>query len=291
MTMAETLPYRHMLAGVAIQMTAHPAVRRAVNVATKTDGGVSLLHVLEEPTSTGAAADNDAVARRHLQQLQETLPLIRDFRLVTGRRWSSIVDVADELGVDLIVIGSFVRGQLAALLGETSDRVLHDSGRDVLVVRSDRYTQEQPPTDYRHVIAAVDRTAEDGIVGRRAVALAELYGARLTLIHILERFPVDRENEAITPENRDPMEYQKELRMRYLDGLAQTIGCPEAEREVIATNRTAGQGIPEAAATREADLIVVGSHRNYGLDVLLGNTADGIVHRAPCDVLVVHAEG
>ena len=36
-----------------------------------------------------------------------------------------------------------------------------------------------------------------------------------------------------------------------------------------------------------ADLIVVGSHGRHGLALLLGSTASGVLHGAPCDVLAV----
>ncbi len=36
-----------------------------------------------------------------------------------------------------------------------------------------------------------------------------------------------------------------------------------------------------------ADLIVVGSHGRHGLALLLGSTANGVLHGAPCDVLAV----
>lgn len=41
------------------------------------------------------------------------------------------------------------------------------------------------------------------------------------------------------------------------------------------------------AREERADLIVVGSHRQRGLRALLGATANGLLHQAPCDVLVV----
>jgi universal stress protein A len=36
-----------------------------------------------------------------------------------------------------------------------------------------------------------------------------------------------------------------------------------------------------------ADLIVVGSHGRHGIALLLGSTANGVLHGAPCDVLAV----
>ena len=36
-----------------------------------------------------------------------------------------------------------------------------------------------------------------------------------------------------------------------------------------------------------ADVIVVGSHGRHGLALLLGSTANGVLHGATCDVLAV----
>ena len=43
----------------------------------------------------------------------------------------------------------------------------------------------------------------------------------------------------------------------------------------------------KAADKEEADLIVIGSHGRHGLQLLLGSTANGVLHLAKCDVLAV----
>lgn len=64
---------------------------------------------------------------------------------------------------------------------------------------------------------------------------------------------------------------------------------PEAEFE-ISTELLAGspaQQIVERAKDWKADLIVVGSHGRGFWGRLLGSVSDGVVHHAPCSVLVV----
>lgn len=48
------------------------------------------------------------------------------------------------------------------------------------------------------------------------------------------------------------------------------------------------QEIHRLAAEQACDLIVVGSHGRHGLALLLGSTANDVLHGAPCDVLAVH---
>ncbi len=47
------------------------------------------------------------------------------------------------------------------------------------------------------------------------------------------------------------------------------------------------QEIKKHAREIGADLIVMGSHGRHGLGLLLGSTANGVLHDAPCDVLTV----
>ena len=41
------------------------------------------------------------------------------------------------------------------------------------------------------------------------------------------------------------------------------------------------------AEEQSCDLIVVGSHGRHGLALLLGSTANDVLHGAPCDVIAV----
>ena len=45
--------------------------------------------------------------------------------------------------------------------------------------------------------------------------------------------------------------------------------------------------IRNLAESGNFDLIVIGSHGRHGLGLILGSTANGVLHGAPCDVYVV----
>lgn len=284
MTGNNLLGYRNLLAAIPVQPGEHPVLGRAVKIARRTQGAITLVHVMDR-----AGDEARETASRHLRQLMSAQPLVKATKVVLGRTWSAINRVADEVKTDLIVLGSYFHGQLRALLGETSDRVLHHTDRDVLVVRRERYDERTPPREFKRVIAAIDLHGDGEAVAEQAGWLAKTCGADLTLLNVMAHFPVDRENEDITPENRDPLAYQRSKRAERLAQLAETVAYLEANREVIVTNGTAGRAVPEYAEECGADLIIIGAHKKYGVGALVGATADTIVHRAPCDVLVVNA--
>ena len=139
--------------------------------------------------------------------------------------------------------------------------------------------------DYKHILLAVDFSTATQEIGQRAVDLARHYGAQLTLIHVvanlyeepvydlMSSFPADVETQLIKNAQQS------------LDALAQRLGVPDAERVVeVGTPKT---GIVQAAKDREVDVIVLGSHGVHGFELLLGSTANAVLHAAPCDVLAV----
>ncbi|MGF1614134.1 MAG: universal stress protein [Gammaproteobacteria bacterium] len=276
--------YNRILAAVPLHIEGHPAVSRAINIAQRTHGEVTLVHVIEH------ADEKTDSARRYVERLMSLQPLVRDMRLVSGRTWSAINDVAQAINASLVVIGSHVHGQLRALLGSTSDSILHHADRDILLVRSEIYNDQRPPEDYSRILAAVDVNRPSQRIVDKAAALAKTYGAHLTLLNVVEHYPVNRENEDITPEDHDPVQYQHSVRIEILSKMAEATGYTEVAQEVLLTDGAAGRAVSDYAKEQAVDLIAIGAHGNYGVDALFGATADAIAHRAPCDVLVVASE-
>jgi universal stress protein A len=64
---------------------------------------------------------------------------------------------------------------------------------------------------------------------------------------------------------------------------------------VDVANRWMVWGVPKQeiiniAGQEQVDLIVVGSHGRHGLALLLGSTANAVLHYAKCDVLAVRLQ-
>ena len=75
-------------------------------------------------------------AKSHLTEFAETLNIEEEnSHLIFGRPETEIHTLANEIGADLIVVGSHGRHGLALLLGSTANGVLHGAPCDVLAVR------------------------------------------------------------------------------------------------------------------------------------------------------------
>lgn len=97
-------------------------------------GGMVTPEVLDAAW-VGAKEEADASIDRTISVLPDGLPIERHVQ--TGEPGLAIVAAAEELGADVVVIGSRGRGAVKrALLGSVSTHVVHNSPCPVLVVRN-----------------------------------------------------------------------------------------------------------------------------------------------------------
>ena len=138
--------------------------------------------------------------------------------------------------------------------------------------------------EYKHILIGVDLTVESRDVSRRACALRSAFDAKLSCVHVIE--PLSLAYGGDIPMDLSTIQEQiQETAKSHLAEFAQTLNIEESNRHLIF-------GRPETeihslAKEISADLIVVGSHGRHGLALLLGSTANGVLHGAECDVLAV----
>jgi universal stress protein A len=139
--------------------------------------------------------------------------------------------------------------------------------------------------NYKHILIAVDFTPETMEITRRGRGLAQQNGAKVSLVHVVEMDVPVYPSDLPLPGELDFSKRLIEHAEVSLKELAITHGLRDAKRYV--DSGSAKSMIVKLAEDIEADLIVLGSHGRHGLQLLLGDTANGVLHRAPCDVLAV----
>ncbi|EJL04696.1 MULTISPECIES: universal stress protein [Pseudomonas] len=139
---------------------------------------------------------------------------------------------------------------------------------------------------YNHVLVAVDLTEECDPVVKRARALCDDRDTKLSLVHIVE--PMAMAFGGDVPMDLSQLQQQQfDQAKERLDRLI--VKYPDLKKENChLTYGQPRQEIHHLAKEQGCDLIVVGSHGRHGLALLLGSTANDVLHGAPCDVLAVH---
>ncbi len=142
---------------------------------------------------------------------------------------------------------------------------------------------------YNNILCATDFSVHSRAAAERAADIARQHGARLTLLHVVEYFPEDRSNTDIAPEDVDPAAYSEQKARAALVELSRPLDYDNLEQEVRFTSHSAKHEIVHFAREKGVDLVVLATHGHHGIAAMLGSTACGVTHYAPCDVLTVRA--
>src|SRR5690606_11046127 len=122
-----------------------------------------------------------------------------------------------------------------------------------------------------------------------AIARAGEPMAEVSVIHVMENYLTSYNLYGYTPAFND-----SEIREQIFKQLARQVASAGLSPGCITVEMgDAAAMITEQAKRENADLIVVGSHGRHGIKLLLGSTANGVLHHAPCNVLAVriHEKG
>ncbi|MBN9229208.1 MAG: universal stress protein UspA [Legionella sp. 40-6] len=138
---------------------------------------------------------------------------------------------------------------------------------------------------YKRVLFATDFDEVGVLAAHKAKKIADENGADLILVHVVEPIPA-----YAYPGFAGFAEVELSIREqaeKELNELAEQLGVDEQHR-FIEFGSTKNE-ILRVAEERKIDLIVTGSHGKHGLALLLGSTANSILHNAQCDVLIVRS--
>jgi universal stress protein A len=139
--------------------------------------------------------------------------------------------------------------------------------------------------EYKHVLAAVDLTEECNAVMDRAREIADRNEATFSLVHIVEPMAMAFGGDV-------PMDLSQ-LQQQQFDQAKEKLAALRAQYPATRFGDAhlvygqPRQEIHQLATKEKCDLIVIGSHGRHGLALLLGSTANDVLHGAPCDVLAV----
>lgn len=144
--------------------------------------------------------------------------------------------------------------------------------------------------NYKNLVIAIDLEGGYKKILSTVSGLVKNHEARLIILNV-SYFPIP----TYTGMYGDGLYVPKDFYFDYntirknllpeLEGLVKEYDLP-SDCVLVEFGRPADV-ILKIADTESADLIVIGSHGKHGMGLLLGSTANTVLHRAQCDVLAV----
>lgn len=141
---------------------------------------------------------------------------------------------------------------------------------------------------YEKIVIAIDLSGESDLIMKRALDVASP-GSEIHMVYVQE--PMDSVYMGVVPYGpvfvgMDEVEenLRNELQER-LDGIGDRYDVAKDCRHFL--NGTPAREIHRFAEEQDMDLIVLGTHGQKGVQLLLGATANSVLHGSKCDVLAV----
>lgn len=294
---------RHILVAVKEpQAKSLPAVAKATQLARAFGAHLELFHAIDTSvyvdmlgaSEHGPEQLQDEERAEVLERLERIAARVRrhGVRVTTAAEWDypvyeSIVRRANRLKADLIVAERHAgRHILPGLLGLTDWELLRLSSVPVLLVKRSR------PYHRPTVLAAVDPThafakparLDEEILGIGSAVTGALHG-KLHAVHAYVPTPPGAAFASAQAALRNRQAAAKRARMAF-ERVLRSTGIPAARRHLI--GRHPIDAVQEAARESRSDIVVMGAISRSGLKrVFIGNTAEQLLDRLTCDLLIV----
>jgi nucleotide-binding universal stress UspA family protein len=282
---------------------ARRAARNAAEISLKLDSELHVVYVAPEYPYVYASYglrreegikhqdEGRQTLDRCVEHIRETGGNVAGSHLGAGDAASEIVEVAEELGVGLVVLGSRGRGPLRrALMGSVSTGVLRHAHCSVLITRGH---EDQREPFLGKLLVAVDGSEEATAAAQTATEMAR---AAASEVHVAYAIQEERYRPHLGPEMwagwEEGLERAKNSARSWVEEEAQRMKDEETKK--VEPHLLIGR--PDAAIVwlageMEADLVLVGS-RGLGAmrRTLIGSVSDSVVRHAHCPVMVVRKE-
>ncbi len=150
--------------------------------------------------------------------------------------------------------------------------------------------------DLHAILVATDFSDCSCAAFQAAKKLGQPFGAKLILVHVINRKNVERLGEYLQVEPGTLVPELRERAQQQLTNFLQTCGPGDLETETLVAVGLPFQEIAVIARELAVDLVVLGGCGRGGRagnleDVFFGSTAEKVVRLLPCPVLCVPGEG
>ena len=265
------------------------ALRRATLLAKASGAELVLLHVV----------DDDQPRRLKETQERESMELLSSFaetarqadgvaceaHLVLGDPFQAIVDAAERLDADLVILGPHRREALSDVFsGTTVERAIRLSRRPVIMVNA------LPAKPYDCVLIATDFSDCSEVAVETARKLGFLGVGKSAVLHAFDApaHGLMRRASVSTEDIKNYLAEEQEFIDAKMTAFLEKLEFTPTHRVTKFIDSTTAEAILDGATELKANLVVIGTHGRTGLQKwFLGNVAEEVLGDAKMDVLVV----
>jgi nucleotide-binding universal stress UspA family protein len=198
-------------------------------------------------------------------------------RIEEGSPFQTIVDIADEGGYDLIVMGRHGMKRLDKTpIGSVTARVIGHSNSDVLVVPLNT------SIGWGNILLPTDGSKYCRAATEKAIDLTKSYDGRLNVISVVD---VTEEFQTEAPGIVEKLVHEAK---KIVNDIKISAGAHGVKAETFVKEGDTYRIITEFSEKENVNVIVMGSHGRTGIRrLLMGSITEKVIGYSPCPVLIV----
>jgi nucleotide-binding universal stress UspA family protein len=279
---------RRVLCTTDLTARSEPALHRAVALARQSGARLTIVHATANrpPGRVMRMQINRAYVQllSKLDKLFNSQAKLVDVVVRAGSAPQLIVDTANEVDADLVVMAPPRPRRFDWIVGTTAERFIRATNRPLLVVH------RPVEGNYRNVALATDLSNASVPMLRTAAGLGVLDHAQATIVHAL-RDPYENMLRAAGIDedmiDRSYVSYQQEIAQR-LESMIVHAGLAVERTRVRVRTDPPALAIREVLEREQPELLAIGASRWFLMKrVFIGSVADELLRAPMCDMLVI----
>jgi nucleotide-binding universal stress UspA family protein len=293
---------RTILIGTSLTEPSDLVVRAGLTLARGLGARIHLVHAWTPATFFGGPfipdlpmdgvleAEQEALRRQMDAQIRRVgiqPEEIAGLHLEPAPAHRAIVEIAENAGADLIVVGSSESPRMSRVFGSTADRVVRKATRPVFVIRHDFTVPPQRvlmPVDLSVLSAEAFRAGLEILTGMSLRQDPSLPLPEVEALYVVT--PLDERLYSTNGEVARAEEHAREELDRFLNRHAEPTAW-KVEPRVVRGGEVEDEVIGRAEGWKPG-LVILGTHGRSGFErFLLGSVASALVRACPGNVLIV----
>jgi len=231
-------------------------------------------------------------AKRYLRSIQSRFSSSQadiETQVLVGRAARSIINFAQEMEIDLIVMSSHgCSGVNRWIYGSVADKVLHNAPCAKVIIHPQVIIETY---SIKRILVPLDGSSIAEQALEPALALAESVSAELIFLRVTSVPQITVQPLPGWPGLDAVMEAAEQEANAYLQGMQAAMGDSPVSTSLHVTTGPAAEDIIDVADNQKVDLIVMCSHGRSGIERwVFGSVAEKVLRGANCVTLVIQSQ-
>lgn len=264
-------------------------IKNAIIIAKAFQSEIIIVHVLPDEIKNEKVKEllNESAINK-LSEIKNKIKMedlkINDSILKYGVHFDEIIQLADIVNVNLILIGSGEKTKNDMFqLGSTAERIIRKSNKPVWVIK------EGTLQNIKSILCPVDFSDESKRALNSAITLAQKFNAELIVFSVYELADTDSLRYRF-----DWDEYKNSLRslhMEEFNSFLEGFDLIDLNFKIETKGGNPAKEILQAIKKHKSDILIMGTTGKSGISkILMGSVTEKVIRELPCTFITLKSE-